>query len=157
MTWQLTEDLETFVTTAGGFLRARPAANTVMLTAAETLRAKGATAYGDVTPLFGWRAGPDGTVDAAFLHTPPFPVVLTGMPDAAAAELAMDLAGHGHPAPGVNAMPGPAAAFAAAWRDHTGQAAHTGMRCGCTRWARWCRRTRRPPGPPAPRAARTGT
>ncbi len=149
MTWQLTEDLETFVTTAGGFLRARPAANTVMLTAAETLRAKGATAYGDVTPLFGWRAGPDGTVDAAFLHTPPFPVVLTGMPDAAAAELAMDLAGRGHPAPGVNAMPGPAAAFAAAWRDHTGQAAHTGMRMRL-----YALGTLVPPGPPPPGAAR---
>ena len=33
MAWQLTEDLETFLTTAGGFLRARSAANTIMLTA----------------------------------------------------------------------------------------------------------------------------
>ena len=46
MAWQLTEDLETFLTTAGGFLRAHPAANTIMLTATERLRAKGAAASG---------------------------------------------------------------------------------------------------------------
>src|SRR5690348_12121976 len=96
MAWQLTEDLETFLTAAGGFLRARPAANTVILTAAEHLRAKGATAYGGVTPLFGCRAGSDGAVTAAFLHTPPFPVVLTDMTDAAAAELA-GVAGRAQP------------------------------------------------------------
>ena len=73
MAWQLTEDLDTFLTNAGGFLRARPAANTVLLTATELLRAKGPTAYGAATPLFGWRPGPEGSADAAFMHTPPFP------------------------------------------------------------------------------------
>src|SRR6202035_3463825 len=115
MAWQLTEDLETFLTNAGGFLRARAAANTIMLTAAELMRAKGPAAYGDATPLFGWRAGAGGSAGAAFLHTRPSPVVLTHMTDAAAAELAADLAGRDHQAPGVNAMPGPSAAFAAAW------------------------------------------
>jgi hypothetical protein len=80
MAWQLTEDLETFLAAAGGFLRARPAANTIILTAMELLRAKGANAYGDATPLFGWQAGADGAVTAAFMHTPPYPVVLTDMP-----------------------------------------------------------------------------
>ena len=128
MAWQLTEDLETFLSTAGGFLHARPAANTIMLTAMERLGAKGAGAYGDVTPLFGWRPGPGGAVAAAFMHTPPYPVVLTDMPDAAAAELAADLAGRGHQIPGVNATPAPGAAFAATWQAHTGQPAHIGMR-----------------------------
>jgi len=128
MAWQLTEDLETFLATAGGFLRDRAAANTIMLTATELLRAKGADAYGDVTPLFGWRPGPGGAVTAAFLHTPPYPVVLTDMTDTAAAELAADLVSQGRQAPGVNATAAPGAAFAAAWQEHTGQPAHTGMR-----------------------------
>jgi RimJ/RimL family protein N-acetyltransferase len=149
MAWQLTEDLETFLTNAGGFLRARAAANTVILTAAELMRTKGPAAYGDASPLFGWRAGPGGTVAAAFLHTPPFPVVLTDMTDAAAAELAADLAGRGHRAPGVNATPGPSAAFAAAWQERTGQPARTGMRMRL-----YSLGTLLPPDPPPPGAAR---
>ena len=148
MAWQLTEDLETFLTTAGGFLRARSAANTIMLTATEYLRAKGTGAYGDAAPLFGWRAG-SGAVTAAFMHTPPYPVVLTDMPDAAAAELAADLAGRGFQAPGVNATPGPGAAFAAAWQAHTGQSTHIGMR---TRL--YALGTLLPPDPPPPGTAR---
>jgi len=150
MAWQLTEDLETFLTAADGFLRARPAANTIMLTAAELLRAKGAAAYGDVTPLFGWRADPRGAVTAAFLHTPPYPVVLTDMADAAAAELAADLAGRGHQPPGVNATPAPGAAFAAAWRERTGQPTRTGMRMRL-----YALGTLLPPDPPPPGTART--
>ena len=128
MAWQLTEDLETFLTAAGGFLRDRPAANTVILTAAELLQAKGAAAYGEVTPLFGWLTEPEGTVAAAFLHTPPYPVVLTDMTCAAAAGLAAALAGQGRQAPGINAMPRPGAAFAAAWQEHNRQHAHTAIR-----------------------------
>jgi GNAT superfamily N-acetyltransferase len=151
MAWQLTEDLETFLTNAGGFLRARPAANTIMLTATEALRAKGPAAFGGAAPLFGWQAGPGGTIGAAFLHTPPYPVVLTGMTDAAAAELAAELARWGgREVPGVNANPGPGAAFAAAWRANTGQAAHTGMRMRL-----YALGTLLPPDPPPPGAART--
>jgi GNAT superfamily N-acetyltransferase len=150
MAWQLTEDLETFLTAAGSFLRARAAPNTIMLTAAELMRAKGVAAYGDASPLFGWRAGPGGTVAAAFLHTPPFPVVLTDMTAAAAAELAADLASRGHQAPGVNATPGPGAAFAAAWEEHTGQPARTGMRMRL-----YALDTLLPPDPPPPGQART--
>jgi RimJ/RimL family protein N-acetyltransferase len=150
MAWQHTEDLDTFLTTAGGFLRARPAANTIMLTAMELLRAKGAAAYGDVTPLFGWLAGPGRTVAAAFMHTPPYPVVLTDMTAAAAAELAADLAGRGHQVPGVNAMPALGAAFAAAWQEHTGQPTRTGMRMRL-----YALDTLLPPDPPPPGTART--
>jgi predicted GNAT family acetyltransferase len=149
MAWQLTEDLETFLTTAGGFLRARPAANTIMLTAMELLRAKGPAAFGDVTPLFGWLASSDGIVAAAFMHTPPYPVVLTDMTGAAAAELAADLVSRGHQAPGVNATPGPGAAFAAAWQERTGQAARTGMRMRL-----YALGTLLPPDPPPPGTAR---
>src|SRR5215472_6322278 len=113
MAWQLTEDVGTYLAAAGGFLRARPAENTVILTAAAAVRARGAGAFGGSEPLFGWAAERDGTVNAAFLHTPPFPVVLTAMRAAAAAALAATLAARGHRPAGVNAAPGPAAAFAA--------------------------------------------
>jgi GNAT superfamily N-acetyltransferase len=142
--------VDTFLTTAGGFLRARPAANTIMLTATELLRAKGAAAYGDVTPVFGWLASSGGGIAGAFMHTPPFPLVLTDMTGAAAAELAAGLAARGHQAPGVNAMPGPCAAFAAAWQEHTGQSARPGMRMRL-----YALGTLRPPDPPPPGTART--
>ena len=127
MAWQLTGDREAFLATAGAFLRPHAAQNTIMLGAMEALRARGAAAFGDGAPLFGWHAS-GGTVDAAFMHTPPYPVVLTTMSDGHAAELAAELARRGHRAPGVNAASGPGAAFAAAWQEHTGEAAHLGMR-----------------------------
>jgi GNAT superfamily N-acetyltransferase len=150
MAWQLTEDVATYLADAGGFLRARPAENTVMLTAAEAIRARGPGAFGGSAPLFGWQAEPDGTVTAAFLHTPPFPVVLTVMSDRHAAALATALAVAGRQVPGVNAAPAPGAAFAAAWQEHTGQAARTGMRMRLYALGRLL-----PPDPPPPGRART--
>src|SRR5690242_4115555 len=103
MAWQLTEDLDSYLAAAGGFLRAHPAQNTIMLTAAAAIRARGPGAFGGTAPLFGWQADPDGTVTAAFLHTPPYPVALTAMTAALAASLAAELAGRGRQVPGVNA------------------------------------------------------
>ena len=103
MAWQLTEDPETFLATAGSFLRARAAQNTIMLGAIETLQASGKAAFGDEPPLFGWRAEPGGHIGAAFMHTPPYPVVLTDMTGAAGTELAAELAGRARRIPGVNA------------------------------------------------------
>jgi predicted GNAT family acetyltransferase len=128
MAWQLTEDVDTYFAAAGDFLRACPAENTVILTAVAAVRSHGPGAFGGSAPLFGWQAEPGGGVTAAFLHTPPFPVVLTAMTDAQAAALAAELAARGRRPAGVNAGPGPAAVFAAAWQNHTGQAARTGMR-----------------------------
>jgi hypothetical protein len=128
MAWQFTGDVRTYLGAAGGFLRARPAENTILLTATEAVRSKGPGAFGGSAPLFGWHAEPDGTVTAAFLHTPPFLVVLTRMRDHHADALATALADAGHQVSGVNAAPAPGAAFAAAWQEHTGQAARTGMR-----------------------------
>jgi len=62
--------------------------------------------------------GPDA-VRGAFLHTPPFPVVLSGMPAQAAAELAAKTLA-GRPISGVTAHADAAAAFSAAWAEHTG-------------------------------------
>jgi len=152
MAWQLTEDLETYLAAAGGFLRARPAENTIVLTATEAVRSKGPGAFGGSAPLFGWQAEPDGTVSAAFMHTPPYPVVLTMMSDGHAAALAAELANRGHHTPGVNAATAPGAAFAAAWQEHTGQAARTGMRMRL-----YALRRLLPPDPPPPGRARTAS
>jgi GNAT superfamily N-acetyltransferase len=152
MAWQLTEDVAVYLAAAGGFLRARPAENTIVLTAAEAVRSKGPGAFGGSAPMFGWQAEPDGAVTAAFLHTPPYPVVLTMMSDGHAAALAAELANRGHHAPGVNAAIAPGAAFAAAWQERTGQAAHTGMRTRLYALGRLL-----PPDPPPPGQARTAS
>jgi len=152
MAWQLTEDLDTYLAAAGEFLRAEPAQNTIILGATETLQIQGMAAFGAAAPLFGWWAGPDDAVSAAFMHTPPFPLVLTAMPAETATALAAALAGRGHRMPGVNAAPEPAAAFAAAWQERTGQPAHVGMRMRLYQLGHLL-----PPDPPPPGRARTAS
>ena len=146
MAWQLTEDVAVYLAAAGGFLRARPAENTIVLTATEAVRSKGPGAFGGSAPMFGWQAEPDGAVSAAFLHTPPYPVVLTMMSDGHAAALAAELANRGHHTPGVNAAIAPGAAFAAAWQERTGQATRTGMRTRLYALGRLLPPDRLPPG-----------
>src|SRR5690348_200744 len=148
MAWQLTGDVATYLSAAGGFLQARAAENTVILTAAAAVSAQGPGAFGGSAPLFGWQATPGGAVTAAFLHTPPFPVVLTAMTGGDAAALAAELAAQGHRPAGVNAAPEPATAFAAAWQDHTGQAARTGMRMRLYELGRLLSPDPPPPGQP---------
>lgn len=127
MSWFVTADTGRFLAVAGEFLRAEPARNSVMLTVTENLRVKApaqapAAAPGGGEPLFGWwQASPD-PVRAAFMHTPDFPVMLSHMSGQAAAELARDLAAAGRRVRGVNASHDAAYAFAAPWRDRTGDA-----------------------------------
>ncbi len=127
MAWFLSADLGDYLGAAGGFLRSRPAEHTILLGAAETVRAKGPSAFGG-PPVFGWWQDPGGAVTAAFLHTPPFPVVLTGMPAGAAAELAGLLAARDCRVSGVNADVTAGGAFASAWRQRTGEQAQVRMR-----------------------------
>jgi GNAT superfamily N-acetyltransferase len=150
MPWQLTDDVGTYLATVGGFLRANAAQNTVMLGVAETLQASGLSVFGNAAPLFGWWPEPDGTVGAALLQTPPYPILLTVLPPGAAASLAAELTGRGHHLPGVNATPGPAAEFAAAWAERTGQASRVGMQMRLYELGRL-----RPPDPLPPGRART--
>jgi GNAT superfamily N-acetyltransferase len=125
MGWVTTGDAAGFLAQAGTFLRAERARNTVLLTVTETARAEPSTyadpgeADPDKRPLFGWWTAEDGAVAGAFLHTPPFPVLLSPMPLAAAAELAAKALA-GRPLSGVNAYDEVATAFAAAWADGTG-------------------------------------
>jgi hypothetical protein len=123
MGWVTTGDAAAFLAAAGSFLRAERARNTVLLTVTETAIADPSYYAGetepDKGPLFGWWTAGDGAVGGAFLHTPPFPVLPTAMPLAAAAELAAKTLA-GRPVAGVNAYAQVATAFAATWADATG-------------------------------------
>ncbi len=128
MGWVTTGDVAEFLRKAGDFLRAERARNTVLLTVSETMRLNpGHYAAGHrgqarkSGPLFGWWANgdADGAVRGAFMHTPPFPVVLSAVPAEAAADLAATTLA-GRPLAGVNAHQEPAATFASAWSERTG-------------------------------------
>ena len=112
MAWHITDSVDEFLAGAGDFLRARPVENTVLLTVTDTLRQRGSQAYGDGRPVFGWRG------DGAFVRTPPRGALLSEMPPAAAAELAVSLAGTD--LPGVSAPGAVTEAFAAEWQRLTG-------------------------------------
>jgi len=140
MAWQTTGDVTEFLAAAGPWLRRERARNTVILSVTETMRVNEAAAGrssraaagpppsaaagqpdGQASrPLFGWWSDPAGAVAGAFMHAPPFPLVLTEVPLEAAAELsAVTMAGR--PLAGVNAYREVAAAFADGWR-HRNQA-----------------------------------
>lgn len=152
MAWQTTGDVAEFLAAAGPYLRRERARNTIILTVTEAMRVSSAGSGGGAPdasapadpadpatrPLLGWWTGPPGppappapsapagdptgAVAGAFMHTPPFPVVLTAVAPSAAAELAaVTLAGR--PLAGVNAHPEVAEAFAAAWRQAQGSQA----------------------------------
>jgi GNAT superfamily N-acetyltransferase len=127
MTWTLTEDVAEYLAAAGDMLRSDPAQNTLLLTIAETLRARGGHAFGQADPLFGWWED-GGGVTAALLQTPPFPVVITPMPEQAATALAGALASRGWDPRGVNGPVGTARGFAAAWQARTGRDARVQRR-----------------------------
>jgi RimJ/RimL family protein N-acetyltransferase len=112
MVWHITDSADEFLAGAGDFLHARPVANTLLLTVTKTLRRRGSHAFGDGTPVFGWCG------EGAFLRTPPRAALLTDMPPAAAAELAISLAGTD--LPGVGGPEAVAEAFAAEWHRLTG-------------------------------------
>ena len=151
MAWALTEDLAEYVVVAGGFLRSRPVHHTIQLSVVETLQARGGSAFGEATPLFGWWRAPDGEVTAALLHTPPYPVLLTPLPEHAAEPLAELLAARGRRLPGVNAEQATSAAFAAAWDRLTGASAQVARRSRLFRLAELTAPVPFPPG--APRVA----
>jgi RimJ/RimL family protein N-acetyltransferase len=110
--WTLTADVEEYLAAAGAFVAARAVENTTLLTVAETVRVRGAGAFGETPPLFGWWSA-GGEVAGAFVHTPPYPLGPTTLPEAAIPALAAALAGR--PLSGVNGPAEVARAFASAW------------------------------------------
>ncbi len=117
--WHLTEDPDDFLARAGEFLRSRPALHTMPLTVIESLRTRGADAYGAEAPVFG-RLERAGEVRATFYRKPPGLLSLTPLTPEHADTLAARLAGLGHELPGVSAEHSTATAFAEAWQRHTG-------------------------------------
>jgi GNAT superfamily N-acetyltransferase len=135
MPWQTTSDVTEFLAAAGPHLRRERARNTVILSVTESMRERALAAAGNspdgraeapdgraavadpaARPLLGWWADQAGAVAGAFMHTPPFPVVLTAVALDVAAELsAVTLAGR--PLGGVNAYPEVADAFAGGWLE----------------------------------------
>jgi predicted GNAT family acetyltransferase len=152
MVWTLTSDVTQYLAAAGDLLRSRAVENTIVLTASESLRARGADAFGDTPPLFGHWADAAGDVTAAFMHTPPFGVVLTAMTDEVATELANELAGRDRIIVGVNGYDDTCQVFARAWQDRTGQA----YRIQRHSRLHWLNRLR-PPDPAPPGRARVAT
>ena len=124
----LSPDVTGYLASAGEFLHSRPAEHSVLLTVSEAVRIGGPATFGNDPPLFGWYLPDGGPVTAACLHTPPYPVALTAMPDPAAAALARALAASGRAVAAVDGPPGPAWAFAAEWQRQTGQPARVGRR-----------------------------
>ncbi|MBY8881118.1 GNAT family N-acetyltransferase [Actinacidiphila acidipaludis] len=127
MGWTLDDDPERFAATAGDFLRARAVENSVLLTVLDTLRRRGADAYGSGTPVFGsWRPDGGGEVAAAVLQTPPYPPLVTAAPQDAARALpgvwagAVEAGRAGVPS-GVRGEAEAARTFADGWRARTGE------------------------------------
>ncbi|GAA1888260.1 GNAT family N-acetyltransferase [Streptantibioticus ferralitis] len=117
--WHLTEDLDGFLARAGDFLRSRPALHTMPLTVTESLRTRGADAFGAEAPVFG-RLERSGEVRATFYRTPSGLLSLTPLTPKHADTLAARLADLGHVLPGVSAERNTATAFAEAWQQYTG-------------------------------------
>ena len=121
MDWTFTQDVEEFVAVAGGFLSLRPTENTIELGAADAVRRRGRAAFGGSPALFGWWQHGGGPVEGTFLHTPPYPGLLTSGSHADSVRpLAEGLAGLGRPLPGINAAETAAMAFSAVWQRLTG-------------------------------------
>jgi hypothetical protein len=126
MGWCTTPDLDRFLTVAGGYLTARAAENTLLLSAAQAARAMSPAQPPRESkdgPLFGWWEPPDGSGPrGAFLHDPSVPVLIGGRTPELAAALAGTLSKAGRPVSGVDAPLEAADAFAAAWSQRAGLA-----------------------------------
>jgi hypothetical protein len=150
MGWTFTANVEEFAAAAGEFLSIRPAENTIELGVTETVRRRGAAAFGGSAPLFGWWRHAGGPVESTFLHTPPYPGLITsGAHEGSVRPLAEGLAGLGRPLPGINAEESAAMAFSAAWRRLTGAGTQIRLRSRLYRLGEL-----QPPAPAPPGAAR---
>src|SRR5262245_953812 len=114
MTWRTTSDLDEFVGATRDLLHADIAANTIILTTLENLAVRGPNTYSDQTPRYGWWST-DGVVTAAYLQTPPYPVLLTELPDEAVPAL-METLNPLH----INAERALAESIGQIWRQRTG-------------------------------------
>lgn len=120
MSWVITTDFAAYDATAGAFVRSRPARHTVQLTVAERIRHQGPDAFGERAPEFGWWTDENGAIGAAVLRTPPYPVLLTALPDRSVVPLARAFALRDPGLSGATGPDGAVRAFSAAWQAATG-------------------------------------
>jgi hypothetical protein len=115
--WHLTKDVEAYAARAWDLLAADPEASTVGLTIIESVRA-GRT-YGEITPTYGWLELGDGSVAGAVAITPPWPLLLSVVPEHSLDELASTLRAGGVPVDEVHGTTATTALFASAWTAGT--------------------------------------
>jgi hypothetical protein len=152
MGWCTTFDLDRFAAAAGGYLRSRAAANTLLLSAVQAARsahpARPAQPAGRGGPvqataaepgsgwLFGWWEPPGGGEPrGVFLHDPAAPLLISGLVPEMAASLAATMAKMGRPVLGVDAPTEAADAFAAAWSQRSGTGVRVHRHCHVYRLA----------------------
>jgi predicted GNAT family acetyltransferase len=132
-------DPAAFVERAGAFLRASPVEHSVLLTRSADAAA-GRSGPGDEPDLWLWTETDDGTVLAAAMQTPPYPLLLSLGPEPALGQLA-DAAWRVRPhLPGVGGLVPAPEVFACRWLALGGPAAQTRMRQGV-----YTARSARPP------------
>jgi predicted GNAT family acetyltransferase len=112
MSWETTGEVARFLHAAEAFLRSRPVEHTALLTVSETVSLRGPHVFGDEAPQFGWWSEGE-SVAGAFVHTPPYPLLIGPAPVDAAAALVGALADR--PLSGVNGPAEVARAFAVAY------------------------------------------
>jgi len=123
VTWQLTDDAETFRDLVRPLLVTDPAVHTIGLTVIEAATAR---KPGDPNPdSYGYWLAADGSVTGGFSITPPHSVLLEVVPEAAVRPLVEAL---GDRLTGVNAPEALAARLAAEWSTARGGTATVTMR-----------------------------
>ncbi|MFF7457516.1 GNAT family N-acetyltransferase [Kitasatospora sp. NPDC008115] len=123
-----TRNIEEFISETGEWTAGNPVGNSILLTMMAGAKHRPPTA-----PPINWSRVEDPDSGAAPVvgvaaFTPPHLVVLSGMPDAAAAALGAGLGTGPDLLPGVIGPDRAAAAFAAAWSGATGRPARPGRR-----------------------------
>jgi predicted GNAT family acetyltransferase len=121
---QLTHDAEEFATRAESFLAERLETNVLATVLVHIRRGR----WSQSAPLFAYALDARGRVAAAALRTPPWPLLVSPLPDPAAAEL-IELWLAADPAvTGVSGQPPTVRSVAAAWRRRTGGSSRCRMR-----------------------------
>lgn len=119
MPWTVTDDVSEFARVAGPMLARRPDENTVALTLIESLLAANSTPSSGA--MFGWFANGSGdpaepgAVGGTMLRTPPFPLLLSELGDAAEESLLDALPEQGREIPALSGEVGSVERVAARW------------------------------------------
>lgn len=129
MPWFTTDTLDRYLLAAGSFLRSAPIRHTQLLTTVMALRGNdGANVLGTGRPLYGWWQSKHGSIESAFLHTPPHPLLITQSPAAVLPSLVRALIAARQPVLAVNGDQETSMALARAWAEVTGAAFSVLMR-----------------------------